>query len=421
MQFTFIHAADLHIDSPLAGLGVKDPAVAARFAQAGRRAVEALIEETIAAKAAFLLICGDIFDGDWKDVTTGLFFARALGRLEREGIATFIVKGNHDAESLMSKSLLYPQSARIFSSRAAQSHHLEELRVSLHGRSFPDRLVGAEFLSSYPARRDGYFNIGLLHTALDGTRGHQSYAPCTVEDLKRFNYDYWALGHVHAAEEISRDPWIVYPGNIQGRNVRETGPKGAIRVTVADGRVIEAQRLTLDAARWAHVRVDISDCEDEAEALRLIEARLGAERACAAGRPLAARLSVTGSTSLHVRLVSRREEFEADARAIGFRISEDLWVEKLEISTHAPAVTRKAPDESDALDVEALIASAADDPEFTRALAELSSRIAEKLPRELREELPRTADALARLAQEARDRLYGEIATKAIGSGAGGA
>ena len=79
MQFTFFHAADLHIDSPLAGLGCKDAAVAARFAQAGRRAVEALIDETIAAKAAFLLICGDIFDGDWKDVTTGLFFARELG------------------------------------------------------------------------------------------------------------------------------------------------------------------------------------------------------------------------------------------------------------------------------------------------------------------------------------------------------
>ena len=214
MQFTFIHAADLHIDSPLAGLGVKDPAVAARFAHAGRRAVEALIDETIAAKAAFLLICGDIFDGDWRDVATGLFFVRALGRLERAGIPSFIVKGNHDAESQIANKLPYPESARIFSSRAAQSHHIDELRVSLHGRSFASRLVGEEFVTSYPARREGYFNIGLLHTALDGTRGHQSYAPCTVEDLRRFGYDYWALGHVHAAEEISRDPWIVYPGNI---------------------------------------------------------------------------------------------------------------------------------------------------------------------------------------------------------------
>src|SRR5208283_2066673 len=110
MRFSFIHAADLHIDSPLAGLGCKDAGVAARFAQAGRRAVEALIEETIKSKAAFLLISGDIFDGDWRDISTGLFFARALGGLARENIPVFIVKGNHDADNLMSKSLPYPDS-----------------------------------------------------------------------------------------------------------------------------------------------------------------------------------------------------------------------------------------------------------------------------------------------------------------------
>jgi len=410
MQFTFIHAADLHIDSPLAGLGCKDAAVAARFARAGRRAVEALIEETIAAKAAFLLICGDIFDGDWKDVSTGLLFVRELGRLERAGIPTFIVKGNHDAESLMSKSLPYPDSVRIFSARSAQSFELDSLRTALHGRSFGSRLVGADFIASYPARREGWFNIGLLHTALDGTRGHESYAPCSVEDLRRFGYDYWALGHVHAAEEISRDPWIVYPGNIQGRSVRETGPKGAMRVTVADGRVVEASHVALDAARWAQTSVDVSDCQDEAETLARIETRLRDEHARAEGRPLAARLSLTGVTPLHARLVARREAIEADARAIGFRFADDLWVEQVKITTRAPPRRAEASFEADALDVEALVREAADDPEFARTLEELAAQIGDKLPRDLREQLPRGEKNLIQLAAEARDRLIGEIA-----------
>ncbi len=173
MAFTFIHAADLHIDSPLAGLGCKDPLVRERFAHAGRRAVENLVAETIVAKAAFLLICGDIFDGEWRDVSTGHFFARELGRLERAGIPTFIVNGNHDAASQIGKSLPYPESARVFASRAAQTITIDELRVALHGRSFGQRLVGGDFLASYPTRRDGYINIGLLHTALDGSRGHR--------------------------------------------------------------------------------------------------------------------------------------------------------------------------------------------------------------------------------------------------------
>ncbi|HTO78726.1 MAG TPA: DNA repair exonuclease, partial [Methylocystis sp.] len=193
MAFTFIHAADLHIDSPLAALGCKDALVRERFAHAGRRAVENLVAETIAAEAAFLLICGDIFDGEWRDVSTGHFFARELGRLERAGIPTFIVKGNHDAESQIVRGLPYPESVRVFASRGAETVAIDWLRVALHGRSFGQRLVGGDFLASYPARREGYINIGLLHTALDGSRGHESYAPCTLDDLKRFGYDYWAL------------------------------------------------------------------------------------------------------------------------------------------------------------------------------------------------------------------------------------
>ncbi|WP_018264814.1 metallophosphoesterase family protein [Methylosinus sp. LW4] len=408
MRFCFLHAADLHIDSPLAGLGVKDPAVAARFAQAGRRAVEALIDEAISADAAFVVISGDIFDGDWKDVTTGLFFARALGRLDRKGIPTFIVKGNHDADSLMSKSLPYPPSVRIFSSARAETLLVEQRRVALHGRSFGTRLVDGAFVASYPERREGWLNIGVLHTALDGSRGHAAYAPCTVEDLARFGYDYWALGHVHAAEIVARDPWIVYPGNIQGRSVKETGAKGAMRITVDDGRIVEATPVSLDAARWAHESVEIDDCADEAAALARIEARLGAIHAQAEARPLAARVRLVGATPLHERLVAGRETLEQEARALGFRLAEDCWVEKLEIATRPPARAR-APAAPDALDIETLLREAAADPGFEATLAELAELVGDKLPRGLRAEFPADPAALAQLAETARDLLLGAL------------
>lgn len=409
MRFCFLHAADLHIDSPLAGLGVKDPAVAARFAEAGRRAVEALVEEALAAQAAFLVICGDIFDGDWKDVTTGLFFARALGRLDRAGVPTFIVKGNHDADSLMSKSLPYPPSVRVFASDGAETLLLEERRVALHGRSFATRLVDGAFVAGYPPRREGWLNIGLLHTALDGSRGHAAYAPCAVEDLARFGYDYWALGHVHAAEIVARDPWIVYPGNIQGRSVKETGAKGAMRVEVEDGRVVAARPVALDAARWAHEIVDIAGCADEAAVLARLEARLGAARELAEGRPLAARLRLAGASALHERLVARRETLESEARALGFRLAEDCWVERLEIATFAPP-RPAAPAGAEALDVATLLREAAADPGFEAALAELAALAGDRLPRGLAGEFPRDPESLARLAETARDFLLGALA-----------
>ena len=402
MSFTFLHAADLHIDSPLESLGAKDPAVAARFAQAGRAAVERLIRETIESEARFLIIAGDVFDGDWKDVSTGLFFVRQLGELFRAKIPVFLVKGNHDAESVMSRSLPYPDNVHIFASARAETKLIEPLRVALHGRSFAQRAVPEDFVASYPARREGWLNIGVLHTGLDGRPGHDPYAPCTVADLRRFGYDYWALGHIHAAEIVARDPWIVYPGNTQGRSPRETGPKGYARVTVEDGRIAAVETVAIDAARWAHESIDVSAAADEAEALALIAATLERLQAGAEGRPLAARLTLTGVSPAHARLVAHRESLEADARARGFEIGADIWVERLRVRTKPPP-QRMLSVEPDGLDVEALIAAAAGEPEFAAVLAELKRVVLDKLPPSLREEL--AVDDLAALA---RDFLAGE-------------
>jgi len=405
MRFSFIHAADLHIDSPLAGLSLKDAGVAQRFAEAGRRAVESLIAQTIESRARFLILAGDIFDGDWKDVSTGLFFVRALGALHRAGIPVFIVKGNHDADSVMSRDLPYAETVRVFRSNKAETFTLEDTRVALHGRSFAQRLT-ADFVETYPVRRDGWLNIGVLHTSLDGTRGHEGYAPCGVDDLKRFGYDYWALGHVHAAEIVSRDPWIVYPGNLQGRSVRETGPKGAMRVTVDDGRIADVTPLHLDVARWAHLTVDVSGTASEAEALAQVRDALAESQAQGEGRPLAARVTLTGESSLHNHFVARREALQDELRACGFQLASDCWVEQLKIRTSPPAKPLLAA--ADALDVEALLAGAAADPEFAACLAELIETVTAKLPTDLHAALMES-DAVRRLAQDAPALLAGEL------------
>ncbi|WP_299804648.1 DNA repair exonuclease [Tardiphaga sp.] len=411
MRFSFIHAADLHIDSPLAGLGLKDKAVAERFAQAGRRAVEALIAETIRSQAAFLIVAGDIFDGDWRDVTTGLFFVRAIGALHRAGIPAIMVKGNHDSESGMSRSLTYPESVRIFSSRKAETFDLPDHRVALHGRSFPNRLVPDDFVESYPARRDGWLNIGVLHTSLEGSKDHQSYAPCSLADLRLFGYDYWALGHVHDAKILSEDPWVVYPGNLQGRSVRETGAKGAMRVTVEDGRIIAVEPLVFDGARWAHETVDVSGAENETDVIAGIGAALEALHGRSDGRPLAVRVTLSGTTPLHSHLVARREILQDEARAAGFRIAEDCWVEQLKLTTSAPQRAAAELSPADSLDVDDLLAAAAADPAFAEALAETMKSIIDKLPHDLRKELSDDPDRLKRLADDARDYLAGEMAS----------
>ena len=412
MRFTFIHAADLHIDSPLAGLGLKDAAVAARFSEAGRRAVKSLIQTTIDSNAAFLIIAGDIFDGSWKDVTTGLFFVSAIADLHRAGIPTIMVKGNHDAESVVTRALPYPDSVHTFDVKKAGTHRLEQHRVALHGRSFAARNVPDDFVASYPARVDGWLNIGVLHTALDGTRGHASYAPCTVDDLNRFGYDYWALGHIHAREIVSQNPWIVYPGVLQGRSVRETGAKGAERVTVEDGKIISVEQIVLDGARWAHESVDISSCADVSDVLDRVGVTLDAAHAQAGGRALAIRLSLKGITPLHDQLVARRDIILDDARALGFRLAEDCWVEAIKLATVPPVHRAVVAADAEVLDIGALLASSADEPEFRDDIAALIKEIKDKLPPDLHEEFSADeAELTVQIEMLARAHLAGSLAS----------
>jgi DNA repair protein SbcD/Mre11 len=207
--FTFIHAADLHLGSPFSGLAIKDEEVAQRFAGACRKAFAELITRAIDAAVGFVVIAGDVYDGEWKDNTIGLFFNREIARLHRAGIPLFLLKGNHDAESVVTKTIPLPKSVHQFSSTKAQSFRLDHLKVALHGRSFADRSASENYALGYPAPVQGWFNIGVLHTSCTGRPGHASYAPCTVSDLTSRGYDYWALGHVHEYEAVCRDPWVV--------------------------------------------------------------------------------------------------------------------------------------------------------------------------------------------------------------------
>jgi exonuclease SbcD len=157
-----------------------------------------------------------------------------MAKLDASGIPVYLISGNHDAASVITRKLTLPEKVVTFSSRSAETHHVRDLPVAIHGISFPNRAVPESLLPRYPAPVTGCFNIGLLHTSLAGAAGHDTYAPCSVEDLVAEGYDYWALGHVHQPAIVRERPWIVLSGNIQGRHARELGARGCYLVTVDD-------------------------------------------------------------------------------------------------------------------------------------------------------------------------------------------
>ncbi|WP_075221925.1 metallophosphoesterase family protein [Acuticoccus yangtzensis] len=395
--FRFLHAADLHLGSPFKGLTVRDAAVAARFAEATRTAFTRLVDEALAARVAFAVIAGDIYDGAWKDNSVGLFFNREIARLSRAGIPVYLLRGNHDAESVVTKTIALPDGVHEFPTGTAATFTLPELKVALHGRGFAERAAEENLVATYPAPVAGHLNIGVLHTSLTGHTAHATYAPCTVEELAARGYDYWALGHVHDFQRVAEDPVVVFPGNIQGRSVRETGEKGAVIVTVEDGRVADVERLIVDEARWGLAGVDITGAQELAEVLTAVEAAVAAETAGLGERTMALRVRLTGTTPLRAALLGARGQLRDDVEAACQRVHADVWLEAVKLDLTAP--DGPAPDLG--FDLAASLDALAADPEFTARAEALVGEIAVKLPGGRAAEEAPLGDDLAALIAEA--------------------
>lgn len=411
-DFRFLHAADIHLDSPLRGLSRYEGVPADLVRTATRGALDNLVAAAIEESVAFVVIAGDLYDGEWAAFATGLFFCAAMGRLQRAGIDVFIVLGNHDAESQLTRQLPLPDNVKVFSTRRAESLEHGLTGAVLHGYSYKTREPDLDHALTYPAARSGAFNIGVLHTALTGQRGpHAPYAPCTTEQLAAKGYDYWALGHVHAFEQVQSNPHIVFPGNLQGRNIRETGPKGAVIVEVADGQVAEVRRLALDVVRWSRVDIDLSGFETEPQANDTIRSSLAAAFAGEAdGRPVMARVRLLGDTPLHASLLGRRAVLREEVRAIASAISESLWIEKVVVATEPPPATV-----GDLEDFDGLLAELADDEGVAKDVAQDLADFLSKAPADLDEDLELIAEVragrLQALLQEAATSVQSRLAT----------
>jgi DNA repair protein SbcD/Mre11 len=333
--FRFLHCADLHLDSPLRGLEADSDAPAERIRSATRDALINLVDVALSEQVKLVLIAGDLYDGDWQDWRTGQFLLRQLERLTREGIRVVAIRGNHDAESIITRRLRWPEGASLLRADRPETITFADLRVAVHGRSFPTREVLDNFVPSYPAALPDYLSIGLLHTAATGRAGHASYAPCTIEQLVGHGYGYWALGHIHAREILCRDPWIIFPGNIQGRHIRETGNQGATLVIVRGGVIAGVEHRPLDVVRWIQIDVDLTGAEDEDAAFARVRPVVGEALQAADGRLLAARVVLRGACPAHAALArslgDTREMLRSEVLAAGG--ADAMWLEHVVLAT----------------------------------------------------------------------------------------
>ena len=387
----FIHTADIHLDSPLFGLSAYKNSPADLLRTVTRDAFTRLVDVAIEETVDFMVIAGDLYDGSWKDYNTGHFFCREMGRLNKAGIPVYLLFGNHDADSEMTKKLMLPPNVHQFESRKANTFFIDALKVALHGRSYREAATVENLAAGYPAPVAGWLNIGVLHTALEGYAAHASYAPCSLAELTAKGYGYWALGHVHEHAILLKDPWVVFPGNLQGRNIRETGARGAVMVTADESGIQSVERLLVDVLRWQVAEVDAGEADTLLDVVRL--AGRAFERLIAETPEkiyLCVRVRIIGKTAAHGELfgleAQLREEILGQAAGHGI---DRLWVEKVRIETEPITDAAHIVARSDAIaDLQRSLEEAPEDTALLEALMEGLRPLVDRMPIEVIHSLP---------------------------------
>ena len=336
--FTFIHAADLHLDSPMLGLGRLEPRVQGRLRDASLEAFDRLIDLTLKTNAAFLAMAGDVFDHETPSLRAQFRLLDGMRRLEQASVPVFWPHGNHDPFGSLSTHVHWPDNVVRFPAGRVSWQRVEraeDILCAVYGISYPTAAVTEPYARQFLREDDAPFAVAVLHANVGGQPGHDNYAPASLGDLRAAGFNYWALGHIHHRGTLSDDPPVVYAGNLQGRHVRETGHKGAYVVEVdAAGRT----RLTfapLGPVRWELLNVDCDGFSgwDQVE-----------EKALAALEPLRPAPHESGVV-VRIQLSGRANlPFDADALGdLAERLSSDperdgpfCFVESIENRTRRP-------------------------------------------------------------------------------------
>ncbi len=343
MAFRFIHTADLHLDSPLRSLSLRNADLAGLIGDATRQALVRIVDLCLEEQVDALIIAGDLYDGDQTSMKTARFLASQMQRLSEAGIAVFKIRGNHDALSKITQELVLPPSVKIFSGRAeAVELSRGGQTVAIHGLSFAKPQAPESLLPKFKTPIAGAVNIGIMHTSLAGAPGHDAYAPCAVADLHASGFDYWALGHIHQRTHHAGEKTVIMPGMPQGRDINEAGEKTVSLVTIGDDGSVRVEERLTSLAQFARVTVDISGTSDWRGLVDQIGTALEAERERTRSDHLVARLRLTGRSPLAFAIRRDFDLLQTEAEQRAERAGQ-TWIEKLELElSAAPAITRNA-------------------------------------------------------------------------------
>jgi exonuclease SbcD len=330
----FVHAADLHLDTPFTGLSQLPSAIRQQIKESTFVAFDNLVELCLDENVDFLILSGDTYDAADRSLRAQLYLRDGLTRLSQEGISTFIVHGNHDPLDGYRAHLDWPEGVTFFSSVVEGVPFFKEGKelARIFGISYSTGSISDNLSLQFKTEGIMPYTIAILHTNVGQTATHGNYAPCSIQDLTKGEVDYWALGHIHLRQVLrAAQPAIVYPGNIQGRSWKETGAKGCYIVEVDERRTAQLSFRPLDVIRWTEKKIDISSCTSEQALLSRVEQEVEQLLYDSERRSVIARLELVGDSPLFSTL-SKHSILEDLLDYVRREQSPFVWIQSIRFS-----------------------------------------------------------------------------------------
>ncbi|NDI36440.1 metallophosphoesterase family protein [Chengkuizengella sediminis] len=350
-SFRFIHAADLHLDSPFKGyMNIPSKEITSYIKNSTFIALQTMVDLAIREKVQFVVLSGDIFDLADRSLRAQIRFQKEMLRLGENNIQVFIIHGNHDPEDGSRADLKWPDHVHFFPSNQVEmipalDRNGQEI-AHIYGISYPTRSVTSNLTEKFNIKDVNQYNIALLHTNLDGNPAHDNYAPSHKEDLLKLAVNYWALGHIHTRQIVHEEPHIVYPGNIQGRSVRELGERGCYIVDVDETRTTKLTFVALEAVRWIHNKINIADLKSEQDLKDAVDLQLKMLDEEKDNKPTIARFTFEGYGPLHhflnedVNVKELLMEYQEKYTLESIKVDRSfVWIESFKIKT-SPEISK---------------------------------------------------------------------------------
>lgn len=405
-EISFIHAADLHLDSPFSGLSHLPEELFRRIQESTFNALDCMVAEALDREVDFVLISGDLYDGEDRSIKAQARLRRQMERLREKGIAVFLLHGNHDHLSGQWTAIEMPDNVHVFGPDVEMKRFVKNdgTTVHIYGFSYQERHIAERRIMQYEKQGEADFHIGMLHGHCEGgSSDHQPYAPFSVQELLDRDYDYWALGHIHQRQVLYHDPPIIYSGNIQGRSIKETGEKGCLHVQLSEWGDPHISFVETSDVIWESHAVDAAHCRSLSEVYSLCREHISQCRRPGKGILLQLEAKLGGELPPDVLMRIDNGELQEtlqDEEDLG---REFVWVHRLE-ARQGNVWRNREEFEHFITELDKTIAEAAGDSWFESALSDLFSH-----PQAIRFANTMDAKDKDRLLDEARELILHEL------------